>query len=433
MAKSKTNKEKVENLEKLVSEISELCTQFRNYAYKQVDTFFTIRNWLIGSHIIEFEQQGEPRAGYGEFILKNLALELKKKRLKGFSHTNLKMFRLFYLTYPQIGQALPDLFGKDEKSQTLSDQFSKDEKSQSLPDQFKVNEKSQTLPDQFEKDKKRKKGKSLPDQFRKDEKGQSLPDLFKNHGIVRFDAAELAIEPNLLINKLSFTHIIEFLKVDAPVKRAFYEIEAIRNNWSVRQLQRAMNSMLFERFGLSTDKESLIKSISDSIPEISGIIKNPFMLEFLDIGEKPEFSENDLENMIISHLQMFIMELGYGFCFEARQKRITFDNTHYYIDLVFYHRILKCHVLIDLKLGEFTHADAGQMNVYLNYFKENIKAKGDKDPIGIILCAGKNEQLVQYATGGLPQKVFVSKYLINLPKVEELKKFIIDEQKKFKR
>ena len=391
MAKSKTNKEKVENLEKLVSEISELCTQFRNYAYKQVDTFFTIRNWLIGSHIIEFEQQGEPRAGYGEFILKNLALELKKKRLKGFSHTNLKMFRLFYLTYPQIGQALPDLFGKDEKSQTLSDQF------------------------------------------RKDEKGQSLPDLFKNHGIVRFDAAELAIEPNLLINKLSFTHIIEFLKVDAPVKRAFYEIEAIRNNWSVRQLQRAMNSMLFERFGLSTDKESLIKSISDSIPEISGIIKNPFMLEFLDIGEKPEFSENDLENMIISHLQMFIMELGYGFCFEARQKRITFDNTHYYIDLVFYHRILKCHVLIDLKLGEFTHADAGQMNVYLNYFKENIKAKGDKDPIGIILCAGKNEQLVQYATGGLPQKVFVSKYLINLPKVEELKKFIIDEQKKFKR
>lgn len=147
--------------------------------------------------------------------------------------------------------------------------------------------------------------------------------------------------------------------------------------------------------------------------------------------EKSQYSETDLEQSIINHLQTFLLEMGRGFCFEARQKRITFDNTHYRIDLVFYHRILKCHVLIDLKLGEFTHADSGQMNVYLNYYKDNEAGEDDNPPVGIILCAGKNENLAKYATAGLQQQVFVNKYLINLPREEELEKIIREEQEKF--
>jgi len=163
------------------------------------------------------------------------------------------------------------------------------------------------------------------------------------------------------------------------------------------------------------------------------IFRNPYVLEFLGLEEKQTYQETDLEIAIINHLQSFLLELGRGFCFESRQKRITFDNTHYKIDLVFYHRILKCHILIDLKLGEFTHADAGQMNVYLNYYKENETHENDNPPIGVILCAGKNETLVKYATSGLSQKVFVSKYLINLPSEEQLKNIIEKEQDKIQK
>jgi len=152
------------------------------------------------------------------------------------------------------------------------------------------------------------------------------------------------------------------------------------------------------------------------------------LLEFLGFEERDIYSESDLEERIITNLQNFLLELGRGFCFEARQRRITFGNTHYRIDLVFYHRILKCHVLLDLKIGEFDHADAGQMNMYLNYFKENEGIESDNPPVGIILCSGKNEALVKYATMGLPQQVFVSKYLINLPSEKELQK-IIEEEK----
>ena len=208
-------------------------------------------------------------------------------------------------------------------------------------------------------------------------------------------------------------------------------MEAIQNAWSVRELQRAMNSMLYERTGLSSNKQAVIdKQVNQErlLPE--EVFRNPYILEFLGLKEEAAYSESQLEQAIIDHLQTFLLELGKGFCFEARQKRITFDNTHYRIDLVFYHRILKCNVLIDLKLGEFTHADAGQMNVYLNYYKENETNEGDNPPIGIILCASKNENLVKYATTGLPQQVFVNKYRVSLPKEAELQKIIEEEQQK---
>ena len=237
----------------------------------------------------------------------------------------------------------------------------------------------------------------------------------------------------LLLNRLTFSHFIELLRAETPLKRAFYETEAIKNNWSVRHLERAMNSLLFERTGLSTDKQSVLEKYSKGEDlNIDDVIKNPYILEFLGLDEKPSYSENDLEQAIFNHLQEFLMEAGRGFCFEARQKRITFDNTHYKIDLVFYHRILKCHVLIDLKIGAFSHADSGQMQVYLNYFQDQEMTEGDNPPIGIILCSDKNETLVKYATTGLSQQVLVGKYLINLPKEEELQAIILEEQQRLK-
>jgi predicted nuclease of restriction endonuclease-like (RecB) superfamily len=216
-----------------------------------------------------------------------------------------------------------------------------------------------------------------------------------------------------MINNLSFTHIVELIKQDNDIKRSFYQWQSIDNSWSVRELQRAINSMFYERTGLSFDKEKVIENQKKQLPLLpEDFFKNPYILEFLELKQESDYSESDLEQGIINHLQTFLIELGKGFCFEARQKRIPFDNTHYFIDLVFYHRILKCNILIDLKLGEFTHADSGQMNVYLNYYNENEKQENDNPPIGLILCAGKNENLVKYATANLSQHVFVSKYLI---------------------
>lgn len=235
----------------------------------------------------------------------------------------------------------------------------------------------------------------------------------------------------MLLNRLTYTHFIELLKCDIALQRTFYETEAIANNWSVRELRRAMDSLLFERTGLSADKEDVLqKHRSSSGLDPADFIRSPYVLEFLGLEEQPKYSETDLEAAIISHLQKFLLEAGKGLCFEARQRRISFDNRHYRIDLVFYHRILKCHVLFDLKIGQFDHADAGQMNLYLNYYRENEMLEGDALPVGVILCAQKNRALVHYATGGLSQQIFVSKYLLNLPSEEELREIVQEEQEK---
>ena len=243
---------------------------------------------------------------------------------------------------------------------------------------------------------------------------------------------ELGIQdPEILITRLTYTHFIQLLQCDTALKRAFYETETLVNNWSVRELRRAMDSMLFERTGLSTNKQKVLeKHRSGTGINPEDVIKDPYVLEFLGLDEKPGYSETRLEQAVIDHLQQFLLEAGKGFCFEARQRRISFDNRHYRIDLVFYHRILKCHVLFDLKIGPFDHSDAGQMNVYLNYYKEHEMMQGDAPPVGVILCAEKSQALVHYATGGLSQQVFVSKYLLNLPTEEELKQIVMAEQEK---
>jgi predicted nuclease of restriction endonuclease-like (RecB) superfamily len=239
-----------------------------------------------------------------------------------------------------------------------------------------------------------------------------------------------------LLSRLSFTHFVELLRKDTPLERLFYEVETIKNNWSVRELERAIDTGLYIRTGLSKNKEAVISKFKNQKPTKSAdVIRDPYFLEFLGLEERSEYSESELEQAILNHLQQFLIELGTGFCFEARQKRITFDNTHYRIDLVFYHRILKSHILIDLKIGKFDHADAGQMNVYLNYYKENEMSENDNPPVGLILCGDKGETLAKYATSGMDNQLFVSKYLVNLPEKEVLEEFIrreLDSEKNSK-
>jgi predicted nuclease of restriction endonuclease-like (RecB) superfamily len=374
------------NIESLVSSILETNQFFKQQTQQQVNVSLTLRNWFIGFYMVEYEQAGTDRAQYGKKLYKVIAKRLETQGLKHLRERHLYLCKDLYLAYPNI---LLTASAKLYITQIQSLEI--------LP----------TVSAKF---------------FSKNLNGiKSLESSDQIH----------SIDPEILINRLSFSHFIELLKADSVLKRTFYELHTIKNNWAVRELQRAMNSMLFERVGLSTDKNLVLeKHLNGSRLEPEDVFRNPYMLEFLGLEEKSEYSETDLEQAIINQLQVFLLELGRGFCFEARQKRITFDNKHYRIDLIFYHRILKCHVIIDLKIGEFSHDDAGQMNVYLNYYKENEMHENDNPPVGIILCASKNENLVKYATSGLPQKVFVSKYLVNLPSEAELRRIIEGEQGK---
>jgi predicted nuclease of restriction endonuclease-like (RecB) superfamily len=255
---------------------------------------------------------------------------------------------------------------------------------------------------------------------------QTLSDeLLRHKDLAGKKAPAPIIPPQKLLSCLTFSHFVELLKVDDPLQRVFYEVQSIKGNWAVRDLKRNIGSLLYGRTALSRDKRSVLKKLKSENPvKPEEVIREPYILDFLGLPERKEYSESVLEGGLISHLQGFLMELGRGFCFEARQKRITVNNQHYYIDLVFYHRILKCHVIIDLKSREFTHADAGQMNFYLNYFRHNEMEKGDNPPVGLLLCTHNDQAEVQYATEGLPNKLFVSRYMLQLPSEKELVDFI---------
>jgi len=222
--------------------------------------------------------------------------------------------------------------------------------------------------------------------------------------------------------KLTWSHYVELLSVTDNLARNFYEKQCLKEKWSVRDLKRQIDSMLFERIALSKDKKGVLKLATKGLIVKQGqdLIKEPYVLEFLGIPENYRYSEKELEQKIIDNLQMFLLELGKGFTFVKRQFRMTLSNKHFYVDLVFYHRILKCFVLIDLKLSEANHGDVGQMNMYLNYFKAEENAKDDNDPVGIILSGRKNDLTVEYALGSISNKLFVSKYQLYLPKKEEL-------------
>jgi predicted nuclease of restriction endonuclease-like (RecB) superfamily len=338
-----------------------------------VNLSHTIRNWLFGYYIVEFEQNGRDYSLYGSQLLYKLADALKKKGIKGVSYTNLTLFRKFYLIYPQIGGEASTFLGLNEVENSFM---------------------------------------------------QNLQPMAE-------DSTKWMLPPKKLLENLGFSHFVHLIPVEDKVQRLFYEIECIKGKWTRRQLQRQIGSLLYERTGLSKNKEALLGEIESgkSTLALEDIIRDPYIFEFSGLKSQEVFRESDLEKALLDHLQEFLLELGTGFCFEARQKSYLIDNERYKVDLLFYHRILKCHIMIDLKTGKFSHQDAGQMNFYLNYHKDNEMQENDNLPLGIILCTDKNETVVKYATGSVDNQIMVSKYMLQLPDENTLLRFIEKEKK----
>lgn len=380
----------------LITDLASLIEQGRKTAVRYVNTALVTTYWLIGKRIVEYEQRGKERAEYGDVLLERLAKDLSKKFRKGFGRENLRLMRQFYLTYqrPKISQTVS---GKllDKKGQVASAELSTILQIPSEESTLPL--KSQTVSG------KSQKGYTLCSQF---EISNTLSAKFP----------------------LSWSHYCLLMRFDDDYQREFYESECIHGNWSVRQLDRQIQSMLYERTALSKKKLSVIAKAHEKPitlkPEDE--IKDPYILEFL--GLKDEYSESQLEEALIRHLEHFLLELGNGFTFVARQKRITLEGSHYRLDLLLYHRVLRCLIAIDLKIGEFTHADAGQMNLYVNYLKDKEKLPEENEPIGLILCTDKKKTVVEYALGGMNNRIFASKYRLQLPDPEVLKAEIEHER-----
>lgn len=323
------------NTNRLFNKVSELLKAAQNTVLQTINTTMVETYFEIGKMIVEEEQQGEERAKYGNQLITELSKKLSSDFGKGFSSTNIKQMRSFYIFY--------------SKSQTVSDQF-----------------------------------------------------------------------------KLSWSHYLFLMRMDDENERNFYEIESIKSNWSFRELKRQFNSALYTRLALSRDKKQINELARQGLvlEKPKDAIKDPYILEFIGLPEQNSYSESELEQELIDKLELFLLELGTGFTFVARQKRITIDEKHFKIDLVFFNRILKCFVLIDLKIGELKHKDIGQMQMYVNYYDRKIKLQEENNTIGLILCQDKSQAVVEYTLPENNEQIFASKYQTILPSKEKLKQLL---------
>ena len=390
----------------LVSAIRQVHDQLAAQAGKAVNISLTLRNWMIGGYIHHYQLHGNDRATYGEKLIDKLSAELKEKKVPTCERQRLYAYLSFFRTYPQIAQTLQNIPALADTAAIV----------QSLTGQLQsVSPKSVTRGST--------KVQSLAGQF-----GNLLSEsILQTESPIRGSVTPELETPGMeLITKLSFTHLTELIAIDDDLKRVFYEMECIRGNWSVRELKRQIASLYYERSGLSDDKKKLSELVQTGAEQSEAklAIRDPYIFEFLGIKSREVMSESDLENALLDKLEDFLLELGHGFCFEARQKRILIGNTYGFVDLVFYHRILKCHVLIDLKLENFSHENIGQLNTYVNWYKKNMMSEGDNPPVGILLCTQKDHALVEYALAGMDNKMFVSKYQLELPKKEDIRKFL---------
>ena len=359
-----------------IEDIRELIRSARATVARGVEVVQVHMNFEIGRRIVQQEQKGKGRAAYGEEVIKALAVQLTTEFGRGFSERNLAYMRTFYLAYqdrlPILQSAIAELPGSPVLGAVI--------------------------------------GKSVTA-----EKSPSPTD--------QLGPAERASTPPFV---LSWTHYVFLLGVKNLEERRFYEIEAAAQNWTVRELRRQFDSSLYERLALSGDKEGVRRLAREGqiVSQPQDLLKEPLVLEFLGLSEQARYSESDLEAAIIDQLERFLLELGKGFLFEARQKRFTFDGEHFFVDLVFYNRLLRCYVLIDLKLGKLTHENLGQMQMYVNYFDRFVKTEDENDTIGIILCKKKNEALVEIT---LPKdaNVHAREYRLYLPSKEELQRKLL--------
>lgn len=348
--------------EQLVTTINDTHTQLSRQASRAVNLSLTLRNWLIGRYIVEYELDGADRATYGDGFIAKLAERLNV--LPACSRRQLSLYSQFYRVYPEIWRSVT---AKSSEALDVSADVSEMIRLLSAP--------STTL---------------------------------------------------VLLKQLSFTHFETLLSLNDPLKRCFYEIEAVRGGWSVRELKRQIGSLYFERMGLSRDHEALSR-LANQHAEINTprlTIKDPYVFEFLELSPQDVMAESRLEDILLSRLQAFLLELGHGFCFEARQKRILIGDEYYFVDLVFYNRVLKCHVLVELKVDQFRHEHLGQLNTYVNWYKKHQITPGDNPPIGLLLCTQKHKTLMEYALAGMDNSLFVSRYQLEMPSPEQIASFL---------
>lgn len=370
----------------LVAHIQQTQDVLQNNARLVINRHVTAKAWLTGYYIVEYEQKGADRAKYGEQLLKKLAEKLKDK--KTFSYRTLRLYRQFYLVYNRLGlPIIKYLCGNLSIGQSV---IAKLKSSQN-------------------------EGLII---------WQSV--IAKSSDVV---GNEVWVDPQELFDKLSFTHLAAILPISDPLERAFYETMAIRGTWSVRELQRQIDSNYYFRSGWSQKPEALAKLVEGKAETdtLALDIKSPFTFEFLGLQAKDVVEESDLETALITHLQDFILELGMGFCFEERQKKMLIDDRYFKADLVFYHRILKRHVIIELKANRLNYADAAQLHMYLAYYRKNIMQPDDNPPIGILLCSEVGQEMAEYSLLDLDESVFISKYQLNVPSKERMTEFLRKE------
>lgn len=373
--------------EKLVEDIQNTSDFLQTKAIKAVNIHITVRNWITGCFIVEFEQNGSERAIYGSNLLQNLADNIK---IKGLTAPELSRCRQFYKAYPEILGLLTQEFNSliPSKIQPFIQEINNQKDTAGI---FVSKTQEYTLAE---------------------------TELIKNHII------------NILTN-ISYTHIVELIKINEPTKRKFYELLILKTTLSVKELKKQISTLTFERLGLSDNLELVYSQLEKKIKpsEFIDVIKSHYFFDFLNLKNPSLIEESDLEQLLINQLQSFIIELGNGFCFEARQKRILIGDEYFFIDLVFYHRILKCHVIVELKTENVKHEHIGQLKTYLNYYKKNLLEETDNPPVGILLVTEQNKALVEYAIADSDQDIFVSRYLLQLPKKEEIERFINNELK----
>ena len=370
----------------LVAHIQQTQDVLQNNARLVINRHVTAKAWLTGYYIVEYEQKGADRAKYGEQLLKKLAEKLKDK--KTFSYRTLRLYRQFYLVYNRLGLPIKKyLCGNLSIGQSVIAKL-KSSQNEGLIIWQSVIAKS-------------------------------------SDGV----GNEVWVDPQKLFDKLSFTHLAAILPITDPLERAFYETMAIRGTWSVRELQRQIDSNYYFRSGWSQKPEALAKLVEGKAETdtLALDIKSPFTFEFLGLQAKDVVEESDLETALITHLQDFILELGMGFCFEERQKKMLIDDRYFKADLVFYHRILKRHVIIELKANRLNYADAAQLHMYLAYYRKNIMQPDDNPPIGILLCSEVGLEMAEYSLLDLDESVFISKYQLNVPSKERMTEFLRKE------
>lgn len=376
------------NYESLVGRINLIQDALQAQAAHAVNLSLTARNWLVGYYIVEFEQHGEDRAKYGEKLINRLAESINRK---GFEPRRLREYRQIYIVYPLLGIEV----AKYIKSNHALLSESEDSSIWRL--------------------------------------SSAKLEALDNQEIEKWRMPSAKLEAwctpsERLFNRLNYSCLLLLSGINDPLKRAFYEQEAIRGCWTVTELDRQVSSQYYERMGLSKDKKALQRLTAKTARQVTPkeILHNPVTLEFLGMEQQDVYTETKLETAILNNLQRFIMEMGRGFCFEHRQKRILIDQDYFKADLIFYHRILKCHVIIDLKIDRFRHEYASQLNLYMNYYKHEVMQEDDNPPVGILLCTDYGETTVQYATEGLSQNLFVSKYRMQLPSEDEIRKYMLE-------